>query len=121
MRDIQHHVTSIRHDFKDLFLQEENVQDESFQFFKFISPAIDTWTQRKHDPSLNYMDCNEDFPSKPRSWDQTFSQAEFAYNNVVRGSKDVQEVQLKIEKTNEKYQATADKKRREKLFEEKHI
>jgi len=61
IRDIQHHGTSIRHNFKDPFLQEENAQDESFQFFKFISPTIGTWTQRKHDPSLSYMDCDEDF------------------------------------------------------------
>ena len=48
-------------------------------------------------------------------------QAEFAYN-TVRNSKDVQEeVQLKIEKTNKKYKATADKKRREKLFEKEDI
>jgi len=51
MKDIQHHDTSIRHDFEDPFLQEENAQDKNFQFFKFISPTIGIWTQRKHDPS----------------------------------------------------------------------
>jgi len=45
-------------------------------------------------------------------------QAEFAYNNTVRSLKDIQkDVQLKNEKTNKKYKATTDKKRRDKLFE----
>ena len=44
------------------------------------------------------------------------------YNNTVRCSKDVEEeVQLKIEKTNKKYKAATDKKRREKLFEEEDM
>jgi len=121
IRDIQHHVTSIRHDFKYPFLQEENAQDESFQFFKFISPTIGTWAQRKHDPSLSYMDCDEDFRDKPRSWDQTFSQKDFAYN-MIHGSMNVQEeVRLKIEKSNKNYKATTDNKMREKLFEEKDM
>ena len=45
MRDIQHPGTSILYDFEDPFLQEKNSQDESFQFFKFISPTIGTWMQ----------------------------------------------------------------------------
>ena len=45
-KPLQQHSTSIRYDFKDPFLQKENVQDENFQFFKFISPTIDTWTCR---------------------------------------------------------------------------
>jgi len=50
------------------------------------------------------------------------SQAEFVYNNTVRGSKDIQEeVRLKIEKFNKKYRAIADKKRQEKLFEEEDM
>ena len=61
MEDNHHHDTVILHDFEDLFMQKENSRDESFQFFKFISPTIGTWTQRKHDPSLSYMDCDEDF------------------------------------------------------------
>ena len=53
---------------------------------------------------------------------KTLPQIEFAYNSMVRGSTDVQEeVQLNIEKSNNKYVATADKKRREKLFEEEDI
>jgi len=37
-------------------------------------------------------------------WDQILPQAEFAYNNMIRCSKYVQErVQLKIEKNNKKY------------------
>jgi len=72
-----------------------------------------------HDPSLRYMDYDENLRDWSRSWDQTLPQAEFAYNNTIRGSKDVQEeIQLKIEKTNKKYKVTSDKKRREKLFEE---
>jgi len=48
-------------------------------------------------------------------------QVEFAYN-TVHGSKNVQEeVQLKIEKTNKKYKATTDKKRREKLFKKEDM
>ena len=118
MRDIQHHGTSIRHDFEDPFLYEENAQDESFQFFKFISPIIGTWTQRKHDPSLVYIDYDENLRGRSRSWDQTLPQAKFVYNTIC-GSKDVQEeVQLKIEKTNEKYMAATDKKWKEKLFKE---
>ena len=109
--DIQHHDTSIRYDFENPFLQEENAQDESFQFFKFKLPTITTWTRRKHDPALSYMDYDENLRGKSRSWDQTLPQAEFVYN-TVRGSKDVQEeVQLKIKKTNKKNKATADKKR----------
>jgi len=60
MRDIQYQGTSIRHDFEDPFLRKENTRDESFQLFKFISPTIGTWTQRKHDPSLSYMEFDED-------------------------------------------------------------
>jgi len=59
MRDIQHHHTSIRHDFKDPFLHENNAHDESFQFFKFILPTIATWMQQKHDPLLSYIDYDE--------------------------------------------------------------
>jgi len=55
MRDIQHHGTSIRHDFEDHFLQEENAQDKSFQFFKFISPTISTWVQHVLQGKLNFI------------------------------------------------------------------
>jgi len=89
-RDIQHHGTSIHHDFEHPFLQKESVRGERFKFFKFISPTIGMWAQRKHDPSLSYMDCAKDFRDKPGSWDQTLPQAEFAYNNTVRDSTDVQ-------------------------------
>ena len=59
---------------------------------------------------------------RSRSWDQTLPQAQFAHNNTVHDSKDVhEEVQLKIEKTNKKYKVTAEKKRREKLFEEEDM
>ena len=51
MKNNQHQGTYIHHDFEDPFLQEENAQDKNFQFFKFISPTIGIWTQRKHDPS----------------------------------------------------------------------
>ena len=46
MRDIKHPSTSILYDFEDPFLHEKNSQDESFQFFKFISPTVSTWAQR---------------------------------------------------------------------------
>ena len=74
-----HHGISIHHDFEDPYLQKESARGEKFKFFKFISPTIGTWAQQKHDPSLSYMDYDEDFRDKLRSWDQTFSQAEFAY------------------------------------------
>ena len=49
-------------------------------------------------------------------------QAEFAYNNTICRSKDVQEeVRLKIEKTNKKYKAVVDKKGREKRFEKEDM
>ena len=82
-----------------------------FKLFKFMSTTIGMWAQRKHDPSLSYMDCDEDFRDKPRSWDQTLPQAEFKYNKV-RDLTDVQkEVRSKIEKSNKKYKAVAEKKR----------
>jgi len=59
MEDNRHLGTFIFYNFKDPFLQEENARDESFQFFKFISPTIGTWTRRKHDPSLSCMDYDE--------------------------------------------------------------
>ena len=74
MRVTQHHGTSLRHDFKNPFLQEENTRDKSFQFFKFISPTIGTWTQRKHDPSLVYIDYDENLRGRSRSWDQIVPQ-----------------------------------------------
>jgi len=46
------------------------------------------------------MEFNEDRRGESRVWDHTFPQAKF-------------------DKFNKKYKATADKKRREKLFEEK--
>ena len=59
---------------------------------------------------------------KPRLWDQTLLQAEFAFNSMVPGSTDVyEEIRLKIEKSNKKYRVTDDKKRREKLFEEEDM
>ena len=45
MRDIQYQGTSICHDFEDPFVQKKNAWDESFQFFEFISPTINTWVQ----------------------------------------------------------------------------
>ena len=44
----------VRHDFGDPFMHKDNVQNESFQFFNFISPTIGIWMRRKHDPSLSY-------------------------------------------------------------------
>jgi len=35
-------------------MQKESARDASFQFFKFISPTIDTCARRKHDLSLTY-------------------------------------------------------------------
>ena len=40
INDNQYHGTFILHDFEDSFLREENTQDESLQFFKFISPTL---------------------------------------------------------------------------------
>jgi len=118
MKNNQHHGTSTHH---DPFLQKESVRGERFKFFKFISPTIGMWAQRKHDPSLSYINCDEDFQDKPRSWDQIFFQAEFEYN-MIWGSTDVQEeIRLKIEKFNKKYKTAADKKRREKLFEKEDM
>ena len=45
MRDIQYHGASILHDFEDPFMGKENVIDESFKFFKFISSSISTWAR----------------------------------------------------------------------------
>jgi len=42
MRDIQRHDASIFHDFEDPFIWKESVRDESFKFFKLISPTICT-------------------------------------------------------------------------------
>ena len=50
----------------------------------------------------HYMEFDEDHRDESRFWDHTFSQAEF-------------------DKANKKYKVTADKKRREKLFEEKDM
>ena len=43
MRDIQHYGTFILQGYEDPFMQKESARDESFKFFKFISPAISTW------------------------------------------------------------------------------
>jgi len=67
MREIQHNDTSIHHDFENNFLQEENTQEESFQFFKFISPIIGIWMQQKHDASLSYVDYDENHRCRSRS------------------------------------------------------
>ena len=91
MRGIQHHDTFVHHDFKDPFVWEESARHERFKFFKFMLPTIGIWAQRKHGPTLSYMDCDEDFRDKPRLWDQTLPQVEFMNNNTVRGSKNVQE------------------------------
>ena len=49
-------------------------------------------------------------------------QVEFAYSNIVYDSMDAQEdVRLKIEKSDKKYKAIVEKKRREKLFEEEDM
>jgi len=40
IKDHQYHGAFILHDFEDSFLQEENTQDESLQFFKFISLTL---------------------------------------------------------------------------------
>jgi len=121
MRGIQHHGTFIHHGFEDSFMREESARDERFKFLKFMSPTIGMWAQRKYDPSLSYIDCDEDFQDKSRSWDQTLPQEEFVYNNTVRDSTDVQEeVRLKTKKFN-KYKTTTDKKRREKLFKEEYM
>jgi len=45
MEDNNHHATIIFHDFKDHFLQKKSAQDDSFEFFEFISPTISTWVQ----------------------------------------------------------------------------
>ena len=50
----------------------------------------------------HYMEFDEDYRDESRFWDHIFPQAEF-------------------DKSNKKYKATADKKRREKLFEEKDM
>jgi len=57
----------IHHDFEDPFMREESARDEKFKFFKFMSLTIGMWAQRKHDPSLSYMDRDEDFRDKLRS------------------------------------------------------
>ena len=41
MEDNHYYGKIIFHDFKDLFRQKENAQDDSSKFF--ISPAINTW------------------------------------------------------------------------------
>jgi len=38
--------TFILQGFEDPFIQKESARDESFKFFKFISPAISTWARR---------------------------------------------------------------------------
>ena len=38
-----HHNVSILHDFENPFIQKESARNESFKFFKFISPSISTW------------------------------------------------------------------------------
>jgi len=73
--------------------QKENAQDESFQFFEFISPTSSTWTQRMLDSSLHYMGHDKYIRGRSRFWDHTFSQAKFAqqhsslfYGHTRRGS-----------------------------------
>ena len=46
VRDIQHHDASILHGFEVSFMQKESARNESFKFFKFISPTISTLAQR---------------------------------------------------------------------------
>jgi len=45
MKDNQHHITCILHDFEDCFMRKKSAKDESYKFFKFVSPTINTWAQ----------------------------------------------------------------------------
>ena len=73
------------------------------------APQIDIDYQQIRDDNYiedsvtqHYMEFNEDHRDESRFWVHTFSQAKF-------------------DKSNKKYKATADKKRREKLFEDKDM
>jgi len=43
MKGIQHHGAYILRGFNDPFMRKEGDANESFKFFKFISPTISTW------------------------------------------------------------------------------
>ena len=43
MEDNHHHDTIILHNFEDPFLRKKSANDDSSNFFEFISPTISTW------------------------------------------------------------------------------
>ena len=71
-----------------------------------------------------YMEFNEDHRGESKFWDHTFPQAEFAYNNMDHGStgfsRMLKEIDLVV-KSNKKYKAVDDKKRREKLIKDEDV
>ena len=55
MRNFQHHDTFILHDFEDPFMQKESARDETFKFFKFVSPTISAWAQQVPQGMPNFI------------------------------------------------------------------
>ena len=102
-RDIQHHDASILHDFEDPSMEKESARDESYVFFKFISPTISTQAQRVLQGMLNFISNRtlKDLlhKSEPMNFGSimymygwimeehqpiTFPQAEFAKGDIVQ-------------------------------------
>jgi len=72
----------------------------------------------------HYIEFNEDRRGESIFWDHTFPWEEFAYNSMARGltkfSLTLKGVDF-VKKSNKKYKASADKKRREKFFEKEDM
>ena len=55
MKNNHHHGTIILHYLEDPFLQKKSAKDDSFKFFKFISPTISTWVQHVLQGMSNFI------------------------------------------------------------------